>query len=70
MIYNYALATEALGDTEKSLEIYRFLFNNIDNKNQAYANGIGRSLLSLDMGDKVSEKTINKLKAKKRNSVN
>jgi hypothetical protein len=69
LIYNYALATEAIGDFEKSLEIYRYLFNNIDNKNQLYANGIGRSLLALDMGDKLSEKTLNKIKAKKKNSL-
>jgi hypothetical protein len=69
MIYNYALATEAIGNFEKSLEIYRFLFNNIDDKNQLYANGIGRSLLALDLGDKVSEETLNKIKAKKKNSL-
>jgi len=69
LIYNYALATEAIGNFEKSLEIYRYLFNTIDDKNQLYANGIGRSLLALDMGDKVSEETLNKIKAKKKNSL-
>ncbi|MCK5295022.1 MAG: hypothetical protein KAJ49_10235 [Arcobacteraceae bacterium] len=68
-IYNYGLATEAIGNFEKSLEIYRYLFNDIDDKNQLYADGIGRSLLALDMGDKVSEKTLNKIKAKKKNRL-
>ena len=69
MIYNYGLATEAVGNFEYSLEIYRFLFNNIDDKNQNYADGIGRSLLALDMGDKVTENKRNKKKAKKKNSL-
>ena len=69
MLYNYGLANEANGNFEKSLEIYRFLFNNIDSKNQKYANGIGRSLMALDMADKVSEEKRNKRKAKKVNSL-
>jgi len=70
MIYNYALATEALGNYEKSLEIYRFLFATIDNKNQNYANGIGRALFALDMSDKVGEETLQKIKAKQRSRLN
>ena len=69
MLYNYGLANEANGNFEKSLEIYRFLFNNVDSKNQKYANGIGRSLLALDMADKVSEEKRNKRKAKRANSL-
>ena len=67
MIYNYGLATEAIGNFEAALEIYRFLFNTIDDKNQNYADGIGRSLLALDMNDKVTEEKRNKRKAKKAN---
>lgn len=69
-IYNYALATEALGNYEKSLEIYRFLFKEFDNKNPNYASGIGRALFALDMSDKVGEKTLNKIKAHKKGSLN
>lgn len=69
MIYNYALANEAMGNYEKSLEVYRFLFNNIDNVNQDYADGIGRALLALDMNDKVNEETLNKIKAHRKNKI-
>lgn len=69
MIYNYALANEAVGNYDKSLEIYRFLFNEIDNINQDYADGIGRSLLALDMNDKVNEETLNKIKSHRKNKI-
>ena len=69
MIYNYALANEAIGNYEKSLEVYRFLFTNIDNENQNYADGIGRALLALDMNDKVNEEVLNKIKAHRKNKI-
>ncbi|WP_432736952.1 hypothetical protein [Maridesulfovibrio sp. FT414] len=54
-IYNMALALEGLGDFDRSLEIYRYAFNEYENTDQDIADGIGRCSLALDMAVRVDE---------------
>ncbi|MBI9113085.1 hypothetical protein [Maridesulfovibrio ferrireducens] len=54
-IYNLALSFEGIGDFNRSLEIYRFGFNEYANTDQDFADGIGRCTLALDMDARNSE---------------
>ncbi len=67
-LYNMALSLEALGDFERALEIYRFAFENYENEDQNYADGIGRCLLALDMADRLTEEEMAKIQAKEKAS--
>ena len=67
IVMNYAVCEEALGQYERALAIYRYLFKN--DPDMQYASGISRCLFALDMADKVTEKTRNKREALKKHSL-
>jgi tetratricopeptide (TPR) repeat protein len=68
-IYNLALAFEAIGEYDRALEIYRFAFERYEAADQAFADGIGRCMLALDMADQITEEMRTKMKATRRNRL-
>jgi tetratricopeptide (TPR) repeat protein len=67
-LYNMALSLEALGDFERALEIYRFVFQRYENTDQQFADGMGRCLLALDMADRLTEEEMAKIQAREKAS--
>jgi hypothetical protein len=63
-----ALSLEALGDFERALEIYRFVFQRYENTDQQFADGMGRCLLALDMADRLTEEEMAKIQAREKAS--
>lgn len=66
-LYVLAVCEEAMGEYDRALESYRYIFNL--NPKEDYALGISRCLFALGMNDRVKEKTKAKNTATKKSSV-